>query len=219
MQAQLRTPASSSTWLRVLVAVFALECVLVGWQPLDRKDWALENLLTLLVCVWLIWLIWRHRRASLSMTSYVLLFLFGALHEIGSHYTDAKVPHESWSAALGFSVAALFGFQRNQFDRLVHFLFGLLLLQPIRELVQQGGEILGRAQLWVPVVIISTISMLYEVMEWAAAEFFGGDLGQAYPGTQGDVWDAHKDTAAALVGSLITMAFLPLRKTPTSAQA
>jgi putative membrane protein len=47
--------------------------------------------------------------------------------------------------------------------------------------------------------------MLFELIEWWAAEFFGGDLGQAYLGTQGDVWDAHKDMALASLGALVAM--------------
>ena len=34
---------------------------------------------------------------------------------------------------------------------------------------------------------------------------FGGELGQAYLGTQGDVWDAHKDMALASLGALLAM--------------
>jgi putative membrane protein len=48
--------------------------------------------------------------------------------------------------------------------------------------------------------------MIYELIEWGAAEIFGGDLGQAYLGTQGDVWDAHKDMALASLGAAIAMA-------------
>jgi putative membrane protein len=48
-------------------------------------------------------------------------------------------------------------------------------------------------------------SMLYELIEWAAAEIFGGELGVAYLGTQGDIWDAHKDMALASLGALIAM--------------
>jgi putative membrane protein len=33
----------------------------------------------------------------------------------------------------------------------------------------------------------------------------GGDLGAAYLGTQGDIWDAHKDMALASLGALIAM--------------
>jgi putative membrane protein len=50
-----------------------------------------------------------------------------------------------------------------------------------------------------------SFSMLYELIEWAAAMCFGSELGQAYLGTQGDVWDAHKDMALALLGALISM--------------
>ena len=47
--------------------------------------------------------------------------------------------------------------------------------------------------------------MIFELFEWGAAEFFGGDLGMAYLGTQGDVWDAHKDMGLASLGALIAM--------------
>ena len=47
--------------------------------------------------------------------------------------------------------------------------------------------------------------VVYEVIEWAAAILFGGDLGQAYLGTQGDIWDGQKDMAFALAGTTITL--------------
>jgi putative membrane protein len=52
--------------------------------------------------------------------------------------------------------------------------------------------------------------MLYELVEWIAAVSLGGDLGQAYVGTQGDVWDAHKDMALASLGALIAMVIIAL---------
>ena len=47
--------------------------------------------------------------------------------------------------------------------------------------------------------------MIFELFEWGAAELFGGDLGMAYLGMQGDVWDAHKDMALASLGAFIAM--------------
>jgi putative membrane protein len=47
--------------------------------------------------------------------------------------------------------------------------------------------------------------MAFEMIEWGAAELFGGDLGIAYLGTQGDVWDSHKDMALAAFGALLAM--------------
>jgi putative membrane protein len=43
------------------------------------------------------------------------------------------------------------------------------------------------------------------LIEWGAAEVLGGDLGAAYLGTQGDIWDAHKDMALASLGAVLAM--------------
>jgi putative membrane protein len=43
------------------------------------------------------------------------------------------------------------------------------------------------------------------LFEWAAVLAVGGDLGVAYLGTQGDIWDAHKDMALASLGAAIAM--------------
>ena len=58
---------------------------------------------------------------------------------------------------------------------------------------------------FLPLDLTMSTSMLYELIEWGAAEAFGGDLGVAYLGTQGDIWDAHKDMALASLGALIAM--------------
>jgi putative membrane protein len=47
--------------------------------------------------------------------------------------------------------------------------------------------------------------MLYELIEWLSAVMFGGDLGAAFLGSQGDEWDAQKDMALASLGALIAM--------------
>jgi len=58
---------------------------------------------------------------------------------------------------------------------------------------------------YLPLDVTMATSMLFELFEWGAAELFGGDLGVAYLGTQGDVWDAHKDMALAMLGAIIAM--------------
>jgi putative membrane protein len=91
------------------------------------------------------------------------------------------------------------------FDRLVHFSYGLLLAYPIREMFLRIGNVRGFWGYFLPLDLTMSTSMLYELIEWGAAEYFGGDLGMAYLGTQGDVWDAHKDMALASLGALIAM--------------
>jgi len=60
---------------------------------------------------------------------------------------------------------------------------------------------------FLPLDLTMSTSMLYELVEWGTAVVFGGELGQAYVGTQGDEWDAHKDMALASLGAVIAMGF------------
>jgi putative membrane protein len=135
-----------------------------------------------------------------------MIFLFLCLHEIGAHHTYAETPYDEWFKALtGASLNSLLGWERNNFDRAVHFAYGLLLAYPVREIFLRVANVRGFWGYFLPLDLTMSTSMLFELIEWWAAEFFGGDLGQAYLGTQGDVWDAHKDMALASLGALVAM--------------
>ena len=67
------------------------------------------------------------------------------------------------------------------------------------------GAMRGFWGYFLPLDVTMSTSMIYELIEWAAAIGFGGELGEAYLGTQGDVWDAHKDMTLASLGALLTM--------------
>jgi putative membrane protein len=173
-------------------------------DPHDRSDWALENAL---VFVFVLLIASTYRRFPLSRISYTLIFLFLLLHEIGAHYTYAEVPYDQWSRdLLGVSLNDWLGFERNHFDRFVHFSYGLLLAYPIREIFIRVADVKGFWGYFLPLDLTMSTSMMFELFEWGAAEFFGGELGVAYLGTQGDVWDAHKDMALASLGALTAMA-------------
>jgi len=93
---------------------------------------------------------------------------------------------------------------RNNFDRVVHFAYGLLLAYPVRELFLRVADVRGFWGYFLPLDVVMSTSMLFELIEWlVAAVFAGGD--QTFNGTQGDVWDAHKDMAFATLGALIAM--------------
>ena len=116
------------------------------------------------------------------------------------------MPYDDWwRAAFGYSLNEALGFERNHFDRLVHFLHGLLLAYPLRELFIRVAWVKGFWSYFLPLDVTMSTAMLYELVEWLAAEAFGGELGMAYLGTQGDVWDAHKDMLLASVGALLAM--------------
>lgn len=190
-------------WFMVLGVLFLLVWIALAIAPLDRKDWALENALVVVIAPALLL---SRKKLPLSRVSYTAIFLFLCLHEIGAHYTYAKVPYDAWFSSLtGSTLNGLLGFERNHFDRLAHFSFGLLLAYPIREVFLRVAEVRGVWGYYLPLDVTMAMSMLFELFEWGAAEFFGGDLGVAYLGTQGDVWDAQKDMALAMLGAVIAM--------------
>ncbi len=187
----------------VLLLLLAALWVPLAIAPYDRKDWLLENAL---LVVAIAFLAATFRSFPLSRVSYSLLFVFLCLHTIGAHYTYAEVPYDAWFQGLtGRTFNSLVGWERNNFDRVVHFSYGLLLAYPIREMFLRIGNMRGFWGYFLPLDLTMSTSMIYELVEWAAAEFFGGELGMAYLGTQGDVWDAHKDMGLASLGALIAM--------------
>ena len=187
----------------ILAVLFGLLWVVLAIHPHNRSDWLLENALAVAAVVLLVGL---RRRLVFSRVSYTLIFLFMCLHQVGAHYTYSEVPYDQWFSALtGRTFNSLAGWQRNNFDRVVHFSYGLFLAYPIREIFLRVANVRGFWGYFLPLDLAMSTSMIYELLEWATAETFGGELGQAYLGTQGDIWDAHKDMALASLGALLAM--------------
>lgn len=194
---------ASPRFVAGLGLVLAGMAIVSAWNCHYPSDWWLENVL---VMVGVIYLALTYRRAPLSRASYVMILAFLGLHEIGAHSTFAEVPYESWAHALtGGSINALFGWERNHYDRFVHAAFGLLITLPMKETLERRLGLRGFASYFTPWMFILATSSAYELIEWAAALVFGGDLGMAYLGTQGDVWDSHKDTALAIGGATVVL--------------
>jgi putative membrane protein len=195
-------PMSHRAFVGSLAATFACWWVAFAFHPHDRSDWLLENALTLIAVALLAV---TYRRFPFSRVSYALMFVFLCLHTVGAHYTYSEVPYDAWWQALfGSTLNEHFGWERNHYDRWIHFAYGLLLVYPVREVYLRIAGVRGFWSYFLPLDLTMSTSMLYELIEWAAALVFGGDLGTAYLGTQGDVWDAHKDMALASLGALLS---------------
>lgn len=189
--------------VKLLGGVFVLLWTALAIHPLHRQDWMMENALVVLALPIFI-ASYRHR--LFSRLSWVLIFVFMCLHEVGAHYTYSEVPYDEWWRTLtGRTLNEHFGWQRNHFDRVIHFTYGLLMAYPFREIFLRIARARGFWGYFLPLDLTMSSSLLYELIEWLAAEMLGSDLGQAYLGTQGDVWDAHKDMALASLGALLAM--------------
>jgi len=198
--------ADERTRRRYLLSLLAAVSAVVVWAaiaPVDRPTWMLENALFV---VGVAILVATYRPLPLSRVSYTLIAIFMCLHEVGAHYMYAAVPYDSWCRSLfGFSLDAACGFERNMYDRCVHFSYGLLLAYPMREVVLRIADVKGFWGYFLPLDVTMSTSMLYELIEWGASNVFGEGTGMAYLGTQGDAWDSHKDMLLASLGALVSM--------------
>ncbi len=191
----LPSPSRRPRLLLGLLVWYGVIWIIAAIDPVDRKDWMLENLLAVaLVTV----LIASNRRFRFSSLSYILITAFLTLHAIGAHYTYAQVP-------LGFWLQETLNLGRNHFDRVVHFSFGLLLAFPLRELFVRKAGLRGFWSVYFPASGVLAMSGFFEIVEAWVAQVVSPELGTAYLGTQGDEWDAQKDMTLAFTGALLAM--------------
>ena len=187
--------ARKDIYLWILLIAFLSAWSWAAINPLYFDDWLLENLLIfILVPI----IIVTRKTFEFSLLSYLFITVFAILHVIGSHYTYAEVP---WGVTLGECL----GTDRNMYDRLVHMLFGVLLVYPVYEIYVRTVRSSAFWSYVVPFMIISAFSGIYEVIEWGAAEVVDPEAGIAFLGSQGDIWDAQKDMLLAKIGAIFTL--------------
>lgn len=183
----------------ILLSLFIIQWIFWAINPVSRQDWLLENILVFIITAVLVL---TYKKFKFSKISYFLMFIFLSIHIIGSHYTYALVPYREW---LGFMQNG-----RNHFDRLAHFLFGLLWTYPAKEFYKAKITKNNNWSSFFAVLSVVFFSSTYELVEWGAAIIFGGQLGIEYLGIQGDIWDAQKDMLLALIGSVSAICIMAL---------
>ena len=162
--------------------------------PPGRFRWFLGNILVFATVALMVGI---YRRLPLSNLSYTLITLFLALHTYGAYYTYSEAP-------LGFWLADVFAADRNHYDRVIHFLFGLMIYWPLRELAERGMRVPAR---WVGVIgllFVVSLSALYEAIEWVTAMVVDPEAARAFLGAQEDFFDAQKDHVLAIAGGILS---------------
>ncbi len=181
---------------KLVYAIYIVVWIIMAINPKYPQDWLLENVLIFIFFPFILWMDKKHNYTLLSL---ILLLIFASLHSLGSHYTYAEMEHFN-------AITHFFGFERNHFDRFVHFLFGLLTFRMLFEMIASSTNTVKTALVFTFTMVVF-ISTVYELLEWLAAVILHPELGMAFLGTQGDIWDAHKDTALAMLGALINITF------------
>ncbi|HUR60830.1 MAG TPA: DUF2238 domain-containing protein [Candidatus Thermoplasmatota archaeon] len=179
----------------VLLVLFALLLAVSAWHPYDPFTWLLEVAPALLA---LPILLATHRRFPLTDLLHVLIFLQACILAIGGHYTYARVPLGEW-------MKDWLHLARNHFDRLGHFAQGVVPALVARELLRRKTPLGPGAWLATLCVCVAlAVSAVYELVEWGVSEL-SGSAGDAFLGTQGDIWDTQKDMLMAGLGALLCM--------------
>jgi len=181
--------------LHWLLAWLLLVWVITAIEPFNRRDWFLENLL---VFIYGAILVATYRRFRFSNLTYLLFGAFITLHLYGAHYTYAETPFGYW-------LQSNFDLSRNHYDRIVHFSYGLLTATAFREVLVRVAGVKVRWSYFLTVLCVLAFSAVYEFLEAAVAHIVSPELGNAYLGTQGDEWDAEKDTFLAFSGAILSM--------------
>ncbi|WP_144394969.1 DUF2238 domain-containing protein [Pleionea sediminis] len=178
--------------------VFFLVLIWSGIQPKDTLTWFLEVLPAI---IGLVIIASTYQRFPLTQLLYILILIHSVVLMIGGHYTYAEVP-------LGHWFQDWFGWQRNNYDKLGHFLQGFVPAIIARELFVRHQVINGRH--WQNLLIISVclaFSAFYELIEWWVA-LLSDEAAESFLGTQGYVWDTQSDMMYALIGAIVALVAL-----------
>jgi len=184
----------------VLLSIVAVVCIAtVANPPAGRFSWLLEvgpGLAGILVLMAL------YKRFPMSHMVYICVFLHMFILIYGGYYTYAETPLGNWAKEV-------LGFSRNHYDRVGHIALGVFPAFIIREVLlrktplQRGG--------WLYFIIISivlAVAAFWELLEWWVALIVASDVGTAFLGSQGDIWDAQWDMFLALVGAMVVLPIL-----------
>ena len=199
-----RKSFSQHLLLKIYLLVFFICWAITFVNTTDKANWFTENTLT---AIFVALVMISYRKFKFSDFSYTLFFVYILLHIYGAEYTYAENPFGYW-------LKDIFHLDRNYYDRIVHFSFGFLLTYPMRDYFKNHFD----WPVWVcwtlPCEITLSFSAMYEIIEWLVADLFFPSEGDAYLGTQGDIWDAQKDMGIAFIGAVIAMFLIRfIRKT------
>jgi putative membrane protein len=182
-------------WLALASALLLALLALSGWNPYDRATWVME-VAPVVVTLPVMWV--TYRRYPLTTLLYACIFAHACVLMLGGAYTYARVP-------LGFQLQEFFDLSRNPYDKIGHFMQGLVPALVAREVLVRGRYVNGpQMSAFLVICIVLAVSATYEFVEWGAALALGQGA-EAFLGTQGDMWDTQSDMFFALIGGLVAL--------------
>lgn len=180
-----------------LLALLLLVCLATLWAPpAGRVSWLLEVGPGLAGVAALVLV---YRRLPLSHWAYVGVFLHVLILVYGGVYTYAATPLGNWAKET-------FELARNHYDRVGHLALGIFPAFVIREVLLRATPLVRGGWLtFLVLCVVLAVAAFWELLEWWVTLLVASDVGQAFLGSQGDVWDAQWDMVLALLGAAIVL--------------
>ena len=188
---------------KILLIVYLLIWIYLAISPLYRDVWIDENTFTV---VFVLFLILTYKKFRLSNFSYTLIFFFMILHAIGGHYSYTEVPIGNW-------FRDTFDLTRNHYDRVVHFLFGLIFFFPIYEFISKKLKVSWGWASFLSFFVLAGLKGIFEIIEYFYVIIIDtSTVSSNYLGMQGDIWDAQKDMLLGISASIISLMSIVIKK-------
>lgn len=195
-----------ATLLLALIAITGITCIRIP-SCTEWTDLCLQHIGTLLLLSPLLYDTVKNR---MPLSAFVGVALFAFLHVLGARWSYSNVPYTDWFTSLGVP-ADYFKAPRNHYDRMVHVSFGLLMFSFLLYVSRRWVERKPLVAIFIAWLLVQTGSMIYEIFEWQLGFLFARDTAERYNGQQGDMWDAQKDMALAMIGSTIMAIFYAIK--------
>lgn len=182
-----------------LLLLLAAICIATFVRPpAGRTSWLLEVGPGLALVAYMVV---TYRRAPLSDLVYLGTFFHVLILIYGGVYTYEKTPLGNWARDA-------FHLSRNHYDRVGHFALGCFPAFFTREVLLRKTPL--RPGGWLAFLtwcVVFAVGAFWELIEWWTTLVVAGDVGQAFLGSQGDVWDAQWDMFLVGVGAAFALAF------------
>jgi putative membrane protein len=181
----------------LLVSLFLI-LVWSAIKPHDYFTWVLEVLPALLAVAIFAFF---YRRFRFTNLVYTIVWFHCIVLIVGGKYTYAEMPLFDY-------IGNFFGWTRNNYDKVGHFMQGFSPALIAREVFIRQNIINGKWwTFFLAVAVPLAFSAFYEFIEWWVA-VGTGDSADSFLGTQGYVWDTQTDMFMCFIGSILSLVIL-----------
>ena len=141
------------------------------------------------------------KRFRFTNLVYAVVWFHCIVLMVGAKYTYAEVPLFDY-------IGAFFGWTRNNYDKVGHFMQGFSPALIAFEVFIRNKIVNGKGwTFFMAIAVPLAFSAFYEFVEWWVA-VATGDSAEAFLGTQGYEWDTQTDMFMCLCGSITALILL-----------